>query len=82
MTFGTLTHPTDPFFEGNVAVVEYLMKSGAGACVHMQDRNHDTPLLSAIKACHREVVRSLVACGAHLQIGNIEFMSSYIYFIE
>ena len=49
MTFGTLTHPTAQFFQGNVAVVEYLMKSGASVCVHMQDRNHDTPLLSAIK---------------------------------
>ena len=37
------------------------MKSGAS--VHARDRNHDTPLLCAIKACHRDVIRSLVACG-------------------
>jgi len=56
--------------EGNVAVVEYLMK--AGASIHCRDRNNDTPLLCAIKACHRDVVRSLVACGAHLQFGSLE----------
>ena len=51
-------------------MVEYLMKSGAS--VHARDRNHDTPLLCAIKACHRDVIRSLVACGAHL--GVIHFL--------
>ena len=56
--------------EGNVAVVEYLMRQGAG--IHMRDRNNDTPLLCAIKAGHRDVVRSLVSCGAHLQKGSLE----------
>ncbi len=32
--------------EGNVAVVEYLLKSGAS--IHLRDRNEDTPLMSAI----------------------------------
>ena len=36
--------------EGNVAVVEFLMKQGAG--IHMRDRNNDTPLLCAIKSGH------------------------------
>ena len=56
--------------EGNVPVVEYLMKSGAS--VHARDRYNDTPLLCAIKACQRDVVRSLVACGAHLHLGALE----------
>ena len=38
----------------------------------MRDRNNDTPLLCAIKAGHRDVVRSLVSCGAHLQKGSLE----------
>ena len=56
--------------EGNVAVVEYLLKSGAS--VHARDRNNDTPLLCAIKSCQRDVVRSLIACGAHLQLSSLE----------
>ena len=39
--------------EGNVAVVEFLMKQGAG--IHMRDRNNDTPLLCAIKSGHNEL---------------------------
>lgn len=46
------------------------MRQGAG--IHMRDRNNDTPLLCAIKAGHRDVVRSLVSCGAHLQKGSLE----------
>ena len=58
-------------------MVEYLMKSGAS--VHARDRNHDTPLLCAIKACHRDVIRSLVACGAHLQICGLELAEELCY---
>ena len=50
--------------------MEYLLKSGAS--VHARDRNNDTPLLCAIKSCQRDVVRSLVACGAHLHLGAFE----------
>lgn len=63
--------------EGNVACVEYIMK--AGASIHMRDRNNDTPLLCAIKSCHRDVVRSLVACGAHLQAGSLELGEELCY---
>ena len=63
--------------EGNVNVTEYLMKSGAG--VHLKDRNNDTPLLCAIKGCHRDVVRSLIACGAHLPMGSLELGEELCY---
>ena len=33
--------------EGNVSVVEYLLKSGSN--IHVRDRNEDTPLMCAIK---------------------------------
>ena len=53
------------------------MKSGAS--VHARDRNQDTSLLSAIKGCHRDVIRSLVACGAHLQMGALELAEELCY---
>ena len=53
------------------------MKSGAS--VHARDRNHDTPLLCAINAGHRDVIRSLVACGAHLQMGALELTEELCY---
>ena len=32
-----------------------------------------------IKACHRDVIRSLVACGAHLQLGSLELGEELCY---
>ena len=57
-------------------MVEYLMKSGAS--VHARDRNHDTPLLCAIKACHRDVIRSLVACGGTYTYLTYIFKKSFL----
>ncbi len=63
--------------EGNLDLVEYLMKAGAN--VHVRDRSNDTPLLCAIKACHRDVVRSLVSCGAHLKVESTELAEELCY---
>jgi hypothetical protein len=49
--------------EGNVAIAEYLVKSGAR--VHLRDRNNDTPLLCAIK------VRPIVELAKDVPNGDI-----------
>ena len=40
--------------EGNVEIVEYLLKNGAS--VHARDRNDGTPLVDAIREGHAEVI--------------------------
>jgi lysophospholipase len=52
--------------EGDVEMVQYLMKNGAG--VHVRDRNNDTPLMNAIEFGHEKVIDALVECGAHIQV--------------
>ena len=56
--------------EGQTAVLEYLLKKGAG--IHVRDRNNDTPLMCAIKARQRDSIRVLRMCGAHLQLGGMD----------
>ena len=34
----------------------------------MRDVNNETPLLSAVRAGHMAVVRTLAQCGAHLDL--------------
>jgi ankyrin repeat protein len=55
--------------EGNVAVVDYLMRHGAG--IHVRDRNNETPLMCAINGGQKDTIRALRACGAHLQMGSL-----------
>ena len=56
--------------EGNVEIVEYLLKNGAS--VHVRDRNDTTPLLDAIREGHADVIKVLVDAGAHLHQGSLE----------
>ena len=44
--------------EGNVEIVEYLLKSGAS--VHVRDRNDTTPLQDAIREGHLDVIDILI----------------------
>ena len=44
--------------EGRVTVVEYLMRNGAG--IHVRDRNNDTPLMCAINADQRAIIKGNV----------------------
>lgn len=53
--------------EGNLEIVEFLLKNGAS--VHVRDRSEDSPLKCAIDGGHEEVIKLLVNCGAHLQAG-------------
>ena len=55
---------------GQTSTVDYLMRNGAG--VHVKDRNNDSPLMCAINGEQKETIRSLRACGAHLQMGSFE----------
>ncbi len=56
--------------EGHVATVDYLLRHGAG--VHVRDRSNETPLMCAINERQRDTIRTLRACGAHLQLGSLE----------
>ncbi|XP_067411254.1 60 kDa lysophospholipase [Emydura macquarii macquarii] len=50
--------------EGNVQIVDYLLKHGA--TVHAKDRFGATPLMYAVKFRHEEVIKLLRKSGAHL----------------
>jgi lysophospholipase len=43
--------------EGNIGIVEYLLKNGAS--VHARDRNDGTPLVDAIREGHTEVIQNV-----------------------
>jgi len=61
--------------EGNFAVVELLMQSGAS--IHQRDRNNNTPLICAIENDHTEIIELLMKCGATIQVRN-----SFPLFVE
>ena len=53
---------------------------GRGASVHVRDVNNETPLLSAVRAGHMAVVRTLAQCGAHLDLtpAQVRILESYL----
>ena len=54
---------------------------GRGASVHVRDVNNETPLLSAVRAGHMAVVRTLAQCGAHLDLtpAQVRFLIGGFY---